>query len=104
MRVRKHIFDQMVALKWATERLISGKGKNHDFELIDSETQRGFLALGRFLEVLTKQYENFLWREAEKKERQGLELGSIMASLPDDLKVKLNAVQAYKEKRESVVE
>jgi hypothetical protein len=80
-----------------TERLIAGKGKNHDFIRLDDETQHAFLTLHRFLYALATNYEEFLWEEAQRKEDKGMGIDPIRAGLPEKLRNKLDAVQACRE-------
>ena len=93
-RVRRHVYDQIVTLEYAVERMIANKGCNKDFQNLPADLQEGFLKLGKFLDPLRRHYSNWLWEEASKIEKKKGEKAAEKF-LPDNLKIKLHAVQDY---------
>ena len=100
-RVRRHVYDQFVTLEYAIERMIANKGCNKDFGKLPEDLQKGFLQLAPFLDVLRRKYSNWLWDEACKIEKKKGEKAAE-TFLPDNLKVKLQAVQTYVKELEEV--
>ena len=95
-RVRRHIFDQLVCLEWATGRLVSSKGANKDYRNLPDDLQEAFNKLAFLIGLIKCRYEPFLWCKAvEIDESEGG--GAAAKYLPDNMRDKIEAMKDYAE-------